>query len=113
MVYKFRTMVPDAEKRFNEVKALNEADGPVFKIKKDPRIILYIGTMLRKTSLDELPPDNKCAARRNEPRRAQTAHPRRSRRIRGMAATAPLLTDFGPKPFSVTTGSSSYVTDQR
>jgi len=55
MVYKFRTMVPDAEKRFDEVKALNEADGPVFKIKKDPRIIPYIGTLLRKTSLDELP----------------------------------------------------------
>ena len=55
MVYKFRTMVPDAEKRFEEVKALNEADGPVFKIKKDPRIIPYIGTLLRKTSLDEAP----------------------------------------------------------
>lgn len=55
MVYKFRTMVSDAEKRFDEVKALNEADGPVFKIKKDPRIIPYIGTVLRKTSLDELP----------------------------------------------------------
>ena len=55
MVYKFRTMVADAEKRFNEVKAMNEADGPVFKIKKDPRIIPYIGTLLRKTSLDELP----------------------------------------------------------
>ena len=47
--------MPDAEKRFEEVKALNEADGPVFKIKKDPRIIPYIGTLLRKTSLDELP----------------------------------------------------------
>jgi len=55
MVYKFRTMVADAEKRFNEVKALNEADGPVFKIKKDPRIIPYIGALLRKSSLDELP----------------------------------------------------------
>ena len=55
MVYKFRTMAVDAEKRFDEVKALNEADGPVFKIKKDPRIIPFIGTLLRKTSLDELP----------------------------------------------------------
>lgn len=55
MVYKFRTMVPDADKRQNEFLALNEADGPAFKIKKDPRIIPYIGTFLRKTSLDELP----------------------------------------------------------
>ena len=55
MVYKFRTMVPDAERRFEEVKGLNESDGPVFKIKKDPRIISWVGTFLRKTSLDELP----------------------------------------------------------
>ena len=55
MVYKFRTMGQDAESRFNEVKSLNELDGPVFKIKNDPRIIPYIGTLLRKTSLDELP----------------------------------------------------------
>ena len=55
MVYKFRTMVPDADKRQDELMALNEADGPAFKIKKDPRIIPYIGTFLRKTGLDELP----------------------------------------------------------
>ncbi|MCU0822725.1 MAG: sugar transferase [Spirochaetes bacterium] len=55
MLYKFRTMVPDAEKRLEELKHLNEADGPVFKIKKDPRIIPFIGTLLRKISLDELP----------------------------------------------------------
>lgn len=54
-IYKFRTMVPDAEKRIEELRHLNEADGPVFKIKKDPRIIPFIGTILRKTSLDELP----------------------------------------------------------
>ena len=55
MVYKFRTMVVDAEKRLHEVKALNEMDGPVFKIRKDPRIVPCIGALLRKTSLDELP----------------------------------------------------------
>ena len=54
-LYKFRTMVPDAEKLFDEVKALNEADGPVFKIRKDPRIIPFVGVLLRKTGLDELP----------------------------------------------------------
>lgn len=52
---KFRTMVPDADQKINELKALNEADGPVFKIKNDPRIIPGIGVFLRKTSLDELP----------------------------------------------------------
>ncbi len=55
MFYKFRTMSADAETRKEELKALNEADGPAFKIKKDPRIIPFIGTFLRKTSLDELP----------------------------------------------------------
>jgi exopolysaccharide biosynthesis polyprenyl glycosylphosphotransferase len=51
---KFRTMVVDAEQRMNEVEPLNEADGPIFKIKNDPRIT-PIGRILRKTSLDELP----------------------------------------------------------
>ena len=55
MVYKFRTMVADAEARRHELDAFNEADGPVFKIKKDPRIIPFVGTFLRKASLDELP----------------------------------------------------------
>lgn len=55
MIYKFRTMVTDAEALRQEVEALNESDGPAFKIKNDPRIIPYIGTFLRKTSMDELP----------------------------------------------------------
>lgn len=54
-VYKFRTMIADAEARQKELVELDESDGPVFKIKKDPRIIPVIGTFLRKTSLDELP----------------------------------------------------------
>ncbi len=53
-LYKFRTMVVDAEKRLAELRDKNQADGPVFKIKKDPRIT-RIGIMLRKTGLDELP----------------------------------------------------------
>ncbi len=55
MLYKFRTMATDAEERRHELQTLNEADGPAFKIKNDPRIIPFVGTFLRKTSLDELP----------------------------------------------------------
>jgi len=55
LVYKFRTMVKDADERLKELEEMNEADGPAFKIKNDPRIIPFIGTFLRKTSLDELP----------------------------------------------------------
>jgi exopolysaccharide biosynthesis polyprenyl glycosylphosphotransferase len=53
-IYKYRTMVVDAEQQKEKLMALNESDGPAFKIKKDPRII-PIGTFLRKTGLDELP----------------------------------------------------------
>lgn len=53
-IYKFRTMVMDAEARLKEIEHQNEANGPVFKIKKDPRITM-IGALLRKTSIDELP----------------------------------------------------------
>jgi exopolysaccharide biosynthesis polyprenyl glycosylphosphotransferase len=53
-VYKFRTMVVDAEKRMREIEHLNEVSGPVFKIKNDPRIT-PLGKFLRKTSIDELP----------------------------------------------------------
>lgn len=54
-VYKFRSMVIGAENQLDQLKELNEADGPAFKIDKDPRIMPYIGTFLRKTGLDELP----------------------------------------------------------
>jgi len=53
-MYKFRTMIPDAEKKQDELEDLNEASGPVFKIKNDPRIT-PIGKILRKLSIDELP----------------------------------------------------------
>jgi exopolysaccharide biosynthesis polyprenyl glycosylphosphotransferase len=51
---KLRTMVQDAEAQKAELMALNEADGPLFKMKKDPRIT-KVGAFLRKTSIDELP----------------------------------------------------------
>ncbi|HKL01698.1 MAG TPA: sugar transferase [Desulfotignum sp.] len=54
-VIKFRTMVENADELQKELQEMNEADGPAFKIKNDPRIIPYIGVFLRKTSLDELP----------------------------------------------------------
>jgi exopolysaccharide biosynthesis polyprenyl glycosylphosphotransferase len=53
-IYKFRTMGIDAEARLKDLEHQNEANGPVFKIKKDPRITL-VGGFLRKTSIDELP----------------------------------------------------------
>jgi exopolysaccharide biosynthesis polyprenyl glycosylphosphotransferase len=53
-LYKFRTMVADAEERQQEIEHLNEASGPVFKVKNDPRIT-RVGKFLRKTSIDELP----------------------------------------------------------
>ncbi|GAB4210114.1 MAG: sugar transferase [Roseiflexaceae bacterium] len=53
-VYKFRTMVQDAEERKAELAALNEADGPLFKMRDDPRRTRF-GAFLRKYSLDELP----------------------------------------------------------
>lgn len=51
---KFRSMSQDAEKRKDEIAHLNEVDGPVFKIKHDPRVT-RVGRFLRKLSLDELP----------------------------------------------------------
>jgi exopolysaccharide biosynthesis polyprenyl glycosylphosphotransferase len=51
---KFRTMVSDAETRMDEFEHLNEKQGPIFKIKNDPRIT-RVGKYLRKFSLDELP----------------------------------------------------------
>jgi exopolysaccharide biosynthesis polyprenyl glycosylphosphotransferase len=53
-MYKFRSMVADAEALREDLEAQNEADGPVFKIRKDPRIT-KIGRFLLRSSLDELP----------------------------------------------------------
>jgi len=53
-MYKFRSMVVDADKQKKALEALNEADGPIFKIKADPRLT-RVGRLLRRSSLDELP----------------------------------------------------------
>jgi len=53
-IWKFRTMVTNADELLDELAALNQADGPLFKIDHDPRIT-RVGRFLRKTSIDELP----------------------------------------------------------
>ncbi|AXT85949.1 hypothetical protein C6I20_12660 [Aeromicrobium sp. A1-2] len=53
-IYKFRTMVVDAEERLAALQVRNEGAGPLFKLRDDPRITRF-GRLLRRTSLDELP----------------------------------------------------------
>jgi exopolysaccharide biosynthesis polyprenyl glycosylphosphotransferase len=53
-MYKFRSMVTNAEQARVEMESLNEMSGPVFKVKNDPRVT-PVGRWLRRTSLDELP----------------------------------------------------------
>jgi lipopolysaccharide/colanic/teichoic acid biosynthesis glycosyltransferase len=53
-MYKLRTMVQDAHAMRDELRHLNEVDGPVFKIRNDPRLH-RLGGLLRRTSVDELP----------------------------------------------------------
>ena len=52
--YKFRSMCPNAEAKLEGLMEQNEMDGPVFKIKDDPRIT-RVGKFIRRTSIDELP----------------------------------------------------------
>ncbi|MBC1308688.1 sugar transferase [Listeria booriae] len=54
MMYKFRTMIPNAEEKLAELLQFNEVEGAMFKMKHDPRIT-KLGRFLRKTSIDELP----------------------------------------------------------
>ena len=54
VMYKFRSMIPDAESKLESLMDQNEVDGPAFKIKDDPRIT-KVGKFIRKTSIDELP----------------------------------------------------------
>ena len=53
-MYKFRSMIDDAEMRRAELEPFNQMSGPVFKVESDPRIT-RIGRWLRRTSFDELP----------------------------------------------------------
>lgn len=53
-MYKFRSMVTDAEERLQNLLTLNETTGAMFKMKNDPRVT-KIGQLIRKTSIDELP----------------------------------------------------------
>jgi lipopolysaccharide/colanic/teichoic acid biosynthesis glycosyltransferase len=53
-IFKLRTMIENAHEMRDDVMHLNEADGPVFKIKNDPRLHA-LGPILRRTSIDELP----------------------------------------------------------
>jgi exopolysaccharide biosynthesis polyprenyl glycosylphosphotransferase len=53
-MYKFRTMVQDAERLQGSLEAQNEAQGPVFKMRSDPRVT-RVGRVMRRLSLDELP----------------------------------------------------------
>ena len=53
-IYKFRSMYKNAEQMRDSLLAQNEADGPTFKIAKDPRVTT-VGRFIRKTSIDELP----------------------------------------------------------
>ena len=54
MFYKFRSMCPNAEAKLESLLDQNEMEGPVFKIKEDPRIT-RVGKFIRRTSIDELP----------------------------------------------------------
>jgi exopolysaccharide biosynthesis polyprenyl glycosylphosphotransferase len=51
---KFRTMEPGSEERLSEISHLNEMSGPVFKVRRDPRLT-SVGRLLRRLSIDELP----------------------------------------------------------
>lgn len=53
-MWKFRSMVPNADEMLADLRDRNEADGPLFKIKDDPRIIPGIGVFIRRHSIDEL-----------------------------------------------------------
>ncbi|NEG70343.1 sugar transferase [Bifidobacterium sp. BRDM6] len=54
-MHKFRSMVPNAHAMVKQLQQENQADGPLFKIKRDPRIIPGLGNFIRAHSIDEIP----------------------------------------------------------
>jgi len=104
--YKFRTMLADADEKRMELEGLNESDGPVFKIKNDPRIIPFIGHFMRRTSLDELPQLVNILRGEDEPRGPAPAHAGGSSAVQTLAektAVLPGLHAYGRHPRTGTT----------
>ncbi len=74
-VYKFRSMVINAEARLTELTHHDEGNGVLFKMRSDPRVT-RIGNILRRYSLDELPQLFERPARQHVARRATAASPK-------------------------------------
>ena len=83
-IFKFRTMVTDAENKKSNLHHKNEQDGPAFKIKHDPRIT-RVGRLLRETSLDRAPAAIQCPQRRYVARRPSTTPRGREQPLRDLA----------------------------
>ncbi len=81
---KFRTMVAEAPSLQSELEAANEAEGPLFKIRDDPRVT-RVGRFLRRFSLDEIPQVVERGQGRDEPRRPEAAPAPRLQTARGLA----------------------------
>ena len=96
-MYKFRTMVEDAETLKDGLQDRNEQDGPVFKIRNDPHVT-RLGRFLRKFSLDEFPRDVERARRRHVVGWSPAAFARGSGQLRAVA-TRPAVRHARPDLF--------------
>ena len=81
-MWKFRSMVPNADEMLADLQGSNEADGPLFKIREDPRVVPGVGAFIRKHSIDRAPPAPERACRPDVPHRPQARPPKRGRPIR-------------------------------